>query len=118
AEQYLPAAGSVVDPTERRRVAELFQAAAAAVRRTTNYAAMQRYLAAARALVDGASDVDSTMLAGLETGLHAALYSLGRLEEADALYRSIERRRPDPVELVEAACVQISSLGHRGRYGE
>ena len=46
---------------------------------------------------------------------HAALYSLGRLDEADEVYRAHRAPRPDPVELAVAACVQISSLTRRRR---
>jgi diguanylate cyclase (GGDEF)-like protein len=134
AQQYLAAADDVTEPSERRRVAELFRRTAAAVQ-LTNYAAAEHFLAAAMGLLAGADlppsatagrrslalvrsspapDPADPLLVALQVERHAALYRLGRLAEADALYRLIDARRPDPLELVEPACVQISSLTNRG----
>jgi diguanylate cyclase (GGDEF)-like protein len=114
--QYLPAVAAVRDAAERCRVVELFQAAAAGARRTTSYAAMERYLTAALGLLDGGADgTDDRLLTSLRIERHAALYSLGRLAEADEAYRLIAAGRIDPVELAEPTCVQVNSLGHRGR---
>jgi diguanylate cyclase (GGDEF)-like protein len=112
AEQYLQAADQVSDPAERRRVASLFRRAAAAGR-VTDLEATERYLATAIALT---TPVDDTAeLAALEIDHHAALFSLGRFEQADRLYQVIKNRRPEALELVSAACVQIDSLTNRAR---
>ncbi len=61
---------------------------------------------------------DDLSLVDLEVERHAALHSLGRLDEADAVYASIEHRRPEPQILAVAACTQLSSLSQRNRHAE
>jgi predicted ATPase/signal transduction histidine kinase len=118
AEQYLPAAGEIQDAQERRRVANLLQGAASHCRLTHDGAA-ERYLAAALQLASQvATSAEAAWLAGIETALHAALYRLGRLAEADEVYRSIQGRRLTALLRVEAVCVQISSLSNRSRHAE
>ena len=122
AEQYLQAIEVVTDPIERRIVVTLLRQAAAA-RRVTDLEATERYLAAATtllaspALTTGVPDGDQD-LAALQIEQHAALFSLGRFDESDRLYRAIVRRGPDPLDLYRAACVQISSLTNRARSRE
>jgi diguanylate cyclase (GGDEF)-like protein len=119
AEQYLSAVEAVHEPRERRRVAVLFHEAAAQARRTANHPVVERFLAAAMALLDGASPAaDDRLRSAVETERHAALYSLGRHREADELYGSIARRCRDPLDLVDAACVQLSSLCNRSQLPE
>ncbi|BFU45541.1 AAA family ATPase [Krasilnikovia sp. MM14-A1004] len=121
AEQYL-AAGPLlrdVEPAERRTAAELFGAAAAAARLISNHSTAEQYLSAALGLwatLDTADD-DPLPIAW-ETQRHGALYSLGRLDEADETYGSLEHRAPDPLALVDAACNQISSLSNRYRHAD
>ena len=54
----------------------------------------------------------------MHTGRHAALYSLGRLDEADEEYRTIERLCPTALQRADATCVQVRSLTHRNRFAE
>lgn len=119
AEQYLPAVEAIHDPDERRRVATLFHDAAIRARLVSNHVTAEHFLEAAMTML-GPLEIlaDQTTLAALEFERHAVLYSLGCLDKADGLYRSIERRGHDPRSLVEAACVQIGSLSHRGRSRE
>jgi diguanylate cyclase (GGDEF)-like protein len=107
AAQYLPVV-EFVEPAEAPRVAELFRAAAAHARLLSNHAAVERFLVAAEDLAG--RDV------GLATERHTALYSLGRLDEADALFDWIAgQATADPLDRVESTCVQISSLTNRNR---
>ncbi|WP_412749832.1 diguanylate cyclase domain-containing protein [Krasilnikovia sp. M28-CT-15] len=121
AEQYL-AAGPLlreVAPAERRTVAELFGTAAAAARLISNHTTTEQYLTSALGLwatLDAADD--GPLPIAWETQRHGALYSLGRLDEADEAYGSLERRAPDPLALVDAACNQISSLSNRYRHAD
>ncbi|MFI5896901.1 diguanylate cyclase [Actinoplanes sp. NPDC051513] len=110
AQQYLPAAGLVADPVERREVAELLRATSAALR-IINYAVAEQYLTAAIPLC---TEADADLLSRLLIDRHRALYSLGRLPEADVLYAGLAERL-DPVALAEPAGVQIESLTVRGR---
>lgn len=52
------------------------------------------------------------------TDRHAALYSIGSLEEADEEYRSIVRLSPTALQRADATSVQVHSLTHRNRLAE
>ena len=115
AEQYLPAVDEVVDRDERLRVAELFRDHAQALR-VVNPATAELLLAAALMLVGGDRlAAGDPLLTLLEIERHAALFALGRMVEADEVYRSIERRCPDPQTRAVAACTQVLSLVNRGQ---
>ena len=117
AEQYLGGLAEVADPNERLVAAALFGTAARNARRVSDYATAERYLAAA-------VDIWSTCgVAGDDPGLvdlyierHNALYSLGRLTEADQAYAEVRQRCTDPVRLAMSACVQVSSLTQRNNH--
>ncbi|HSV34154.1 MAG TPA: AAA family ATPase [Ramlibacter sp.] len=115
AQQYLAAVDEVREREECTRVAALLHQAAIRVRRTANYAPVERMLAAAATLLVRGGAPDEQQLATLEIERHAVLYSLGRLEEADLVYRAIEARGGDVLALVRAACVQVDSLSNRNR---
>jgi diguanylate cyclase (GGDEF)-like protein len=115
AELYLQVADAVHDPDERRLVAELLDRAADQAKLLSNYPLVERLLAAA---VEFADPTDAALLVRLHTGRHLALYSLGRLDEADAVYESIDRLSTSAVERAEATLVQVSSLTNKGRSPE
>jgi diguanylate cyclase (GGDEF)-like protein len=118
AEQYLPAVDAIADPGERSEVAVLFHGAAVYAR-LLDPAMAERFLTAARALLTAPGTApDDPLLASCEIDLHATLYGLGRLDEADEVYRSITRRRLEPLAQAATACVQISSLTIRERSRE
>ena len=87
AEQYLPVAGAVDDPAERRGVVGLLRRAAGQATLIGDYALVNALLAAALRLIGPG---ETATLIAVHTARHAALYSLGRLEEADEEYRTIE----------------------------
>ncbi len=91
AEQYLPVVGAVTDAAERRQVAGLLRRAADQATLTGDYALANALLTAALPAVDPR---ETAALAEVHAGRHAALYCLGRLEEADEAYRTIERLCP------------------------
>ncbi|WP_306216078.1 diguanylate cyclase [Actinoplanes sp. RD1] len=111
AQQYLPVVALVSDPAERDSVIKLLRAAAAAVRMTDSPTA-RRFLSAALALVD---EPGSTVHRAVAAELHAILYHLGDLAEADRLYQELSAHSADPVELADATCVQILVLAGRQR---
>jgi signal transduction histidine kinase len=115
AEQYLPVADAVVDAAERRQVAGLLRRAAGQATLTGDHTLVHALLTAALAATDLG---ETATLAEVHTGRHAALYSLGRLEEADEVYRTIERLRPAVVDRADATAVQLHSVTHRSRYAE
>ncbi|HET7863923.1 MAG TPA: diguanylate cyclase, partial [Burkholderiaceae bacterium] len=116
AEQYLSCVEVVQDPADRLRVARLLREHAAGLGRSALYAAAERYLSAAHALLLGLpAEAVAAELRLIDVERHAALYNLGRLDEADGVYLAIQARCTDPLDVLEAACVQISSLANRGR---
>src|SRR3984957_8994491 len=115
AEQYLPAIGAVTDAAERRQVAGLLRRAAGQATLTGDYALVYALLTAALAAVDPG---ETATLAGVHAGRHAALYCLGRLEEAGEGYRTIERLCPAVVDRADATAVQVLSVTRRTRFAE
>ena len=110
-EQYLP-----VRRGWRRRRATPGGGAAAARRRQGH---ADRGLRAGERAADrrasGGRPGETATLAAVHTGRHAALYCLGRLEEADEEYRTIEQLCPGVVDRADATAVQVHSVTHRTR---
>ena len=115
AEQYLPVADAVGDAAERRQVVGLLRRAAGQATLIGDYALVYALLTAALAAVDPG---ETTTLAEVHAGRHAALYCLGRLEDADEVYRTIERLCPAVVDRADATEVQVHSVTHRNRFAE
>ena len=115
AEQYLPVAGAIEDTAERRAVAGLLRRAAGQATLTGDYSLVNELLAAALPLIDPG---ETAALAEVHTARHTALFSLGRLEEADEEYRAIEGLCSTALLRAEATAVQVRSLTHRKRLAE
>ena len=115
AEQYLPVIDAVDEPTEGSHVVGLLRDAADQASLIGDYALMNTLLSAALSVADPA-EVDVVLK--LRTARHASLYSMGRLEEADEEYRAIEALCSDPIELADAAALQVRSLTHAKRLPE
>jgi signal transduction histidine kinase len=118
AEQFLPVTGTpdVLDGSaERRQVVGLLRRAADEARWVADHGLMDALLAGALELVD---PTDTTTLVELHIGRLTALYSLGRLEQADVEYLAIEDLRPGAVQRANATAVQVHTLTHRGRVTE
>ena len=96
-------------------MAGLLRRAAGQATLTGDYALVNALLTAALAAVDPG---ETATLAEVHTGRHAALYGLGRLEEADEVYRTIERLCPAVLDRADATAVQVRSLTHRNRFAE
>lgn len=115
AQQYLPVADAVTDPAERRRVAALFRHAAEAAKLVSHHTMVVSLLTAALPLMDPG---DTGALVDVHTARHSALFSLGRLADADEVYRTIGQLAREPLARTRATLVQVSSLTNRGRTGE
>ena len=115
AEQYLPVANAVDDDAERRHVVALLRRTASKATLTGDYALVDALLAAALRLIDPG---ETATLVDVHTGRHAALYGLGRLEEADEEYRTIEGLSATALDRATATVVQVRSLTHRKRFAE
>lgn len=120
AEQYLPAIEAVEYPTERRTLVSLFRAAATEARSVANHARAERFLAAATALLSasGLTTAVTRIAVEIATERHAALYGLGRLDEASETYRRITELTDDPLLTAAAAPLQISVLASQNRPAE
>jgi diguanylate cyclase (GGDEF)-like protein len=112
AQQYLPVVDSVTEPDERRLVVGVFRAAAVRAELLADQPLVDRLLTAAVQLTDPA---DTATLIELYAGRHAALYGMGRHDEADDIYVTIGRLCTAPEQLTEATLVQVSSLTIRNR---
>jgi signal transduction histidine kinase len=115
AEQYLPGVVAVTDAAEQRQVVGLLRRAAGQAALIGDYALVNALLTAALAAVDPGQ---TATLAEVHTGRHAAVYGLGRLEEADEEYRTIEQLCPAVLDRADATTVQVRSLTHRTRFAE
>ena len=93
----------------------LLRRAAGQAALTGDYALVNTLLAAALRLIDPG---ETATLVEVHTGRHAALFSLGRLEEADEEYRTIEGLCPTALDRADATAVQVHSLTHRNRFAE
>jgi signal transduction histidine kinase len=115
AEQYLPVLGAIDDAGERRIVVGLLRRAADQAALIGDFALVDALLTGALRLIDPG---ETATLVGVHTGRHAALYGLGRLDEADEEYRTIERLRPTSLECAGPAAAQVKSLTYRNRFAE
>jgi diguanylate cyclase (GGDEF)-like protein len=118
AEQYRAAVEAVTEPGERRRAAALMHATARAARLLNPGVAEDLLAAGAALLAPVARAEDAALLLAFDIDRHAALCGLGRLEEADEVYRAVELRCPQPLELAGAAGEQIFSLSNRNRQAD
>ncbi|WP_395687078.1 AAA family ATPase [Caenimonas koreensis] len=114
AAQYLPCAGALREPAEQRLAARLFVDLARRLASTATYQLAERYLAAASDLLEQ-GEPDTAMRATIDKGRHAALYSLGRLQESDPVFAALRSRATDALEMVEPTCLQMRSLFMRGQ---
>jgi len=110
AEQYLAVADAVDDPAERRMAVGLLRRAADQAALVGEYALVHALLSAALPLIGTA---ETATHGAVRMALHSALYSLGRLEEADEEYRTIERLCPKAVGRGDSTVLQVRSLTHR-----
>ncbi|WP_433377860.1 AAA family ATPase [Actinoplanes sp. CA-142083] len=113
AEQYLAVADKIDAPRERRVAAVLLHEAGRRAAQLTNYSVAEELMACADRLA-AAGMADSRIRDAIAVDRHAALYCLGRLGDADDVYRYLRDREPDTLTLAGATVVQINSLAQRG----
>ncbi|MBC7604394.1 MAG: AAA family ATPase, partial [Ramlibacter sp.] len=120
--QYLACISLLEGTPQARYVAELLSMQARKFASRVMYLLADQYFEAAGALLhsvashdpEGHAAADASMNHAIVTGRHAALYSLGRLQEADPFYALLIASLADPVDLVESTCLQMRSLDLRG----
>jgi predicted ATPase/signal transduction histidine kinase len=113
AEQYLPVVDGVDDDAERHRVVGLLRRAAEQATLTGDYSLVNALLGAALRLIEPGDE--TALLVEVHTGRHAALYGIGRLDEADEVYRTIEGLGTTATRRANATVVQVLSLTQRSR---
>ena len=115
AEQYLPVADAVDDAAERRQVVGLLRRAAGQAMLTGDYALVNTLLTAALRLIDPG---EAATLTEVRTARHAALYGMGRLDEADEEYEAIKELGTTVMQRADATAVQVLSLTNRNRFAD
>jgi diguanylate cyclase (GGDEF)-like protein len=119
AEHYAIAAPLIVDPTEQSAVGVLFSQAAKQARQAGSFAVAEHFLRLAIGMLEAnPSDAGHDAAFALYAELHVTLYCQSRYADADVIYARLVRDAPSPPKLVEAACIQVSSLSNRTRYDE
>jgi signal transduction histidine kinase len=115
AEQYLPVADAVGDAVERDVVVALLRRAADQAALVADHALVHALLSAALRL---AAPDETAVLIEVHSARHAALFGLGRLEEADEEYRTIDELCTTAMQRAAATCVQVLNLTYRKRFAD
>jgi predicted ATPase/signal transduction histidine kinase len=116
AQQYLACVGMLTEPDERLRAVHLFHRLAQALASRATFMLAERYLTAASELLEAIGEPqDAALRRTIDVARHRALFSMGRMDEAEPLYTRIEEATQDPVDMVEPATLQIRLLSVNGR---
>ncbi|WP_051808609.1 AAA family ATPase [Actinoplanes subtropicus] len=113
AEQYLAVADKLEEPREQRVAALLLHEAGRRAAELTNHPVAEELMSCADRLA-AAGVADTAARNAIAVDRHATLYCLGRLADADDVYRELIGRSPDVLTLAGATAVQINSLAQRG----
>ena len=113
AEQYLAVADKIEAPREQRAAALLLHEAGRRAAELTNYPVAEELMSCADTLAE-AGGADTAARNAIAVDRHAALYCLGRLADADDVYRALIGHSADLVTLAGATTIQINSLAQRG----
>jgi PAS domain S-box-containing protein len=113
AEQYLAVARKIEAAQEQRTAAGLLHEAGLRAATLTNYPVAEELLACADHLA-AVGSAESRVRNAIAVDRHAMLYCLGRLADADGVYRELLEHSPDVITLAGATTVQINSLAQRG----
>ncbi|TAN53189.1 MAG: response regulator [Methylococcaceae bacterium] len=114
AEHYVEALPLFTGAEERRRVTEVLFKAARLSLRAAAYTDAMRYAELSRGLI-GDGDAAGFGLTGTVIAFKA-LNGLGRLDQADVLFSTLEQQSGDALQLAEAVALQAASLSNRKRY--
>jgi len=118
AEHYSKVLDCINKEEDIKRVINIFLNAAKAARLTSAFDTARKYL---ELIIDIAPEIfkkDDSFMQTIYTEYHLVLFSLADFEEVDKIYSKTEKITKDPVELVNACCVQLVSLSNRSRYKE
>ncbi|RYX93984.1 MAG: ATPase [Comamonadaceae bacterium] len=122
ARAYIRCMGALLedqDGAEQLAVARLFAGVARLLARAATWLLAERFLASASTLLAAAAvPADAALVQAVDTERHAALYSLGRLDDADQLFRQMQQRGGDVIGQIGTICLQMRSLDMRGRLAD
>ncbi|MGE4242114.1 trifunctional serine/threonine-protein kinase/ATP-binding protein/sensor histidine kinase [Ramlibacter sp.] len=119
AQQYLSCAHLLDDPEKRHEVASHLLKVAGRVGERATHALAERFLATAHAIVQQpVAPAGPELAVAIDLARHGALYSLGQLDEADAVYAQLAVDEVDAADLAMATALQVRSLEMRGRAGD
>ncbi|WP_027398354.1 AAA family ATPase [Anaerovorax odorimutans] len=117
AELYSKLLGNI-DNEELIKIINIFLKAAKAARVTSAYDIAKKYLELIINILPQSLKNDDSFIQLLYTEYHLVLFSLADFEEVDKIYYKIEKITKNPLEMVDACCVQLISLSNRSRYTE
>ena len=116
ADHYLAAHALVVEREERQQVAERLLATARAAMASGAFETALRFSEGAQSLASG-GPAQAELALQLDVTQHGILYSLARIEEADAIFTRIHGRpKVGILTIAPAISRQIISLSTRGQY--
>lgn len=118
AEHYSKVLDCINKEEDIKRVINIFLSAAKAARLTSAFDTARQYL---ELVIDIAPDIlkkDDFFMQPIYTEYHLVLFSLADFEKVDKIYSKIGKITIDPIDLVNACCVQLVSLSNRSRYKE
>ncbi len=117
AEHYSKTLDSLVSKQEIEQVIKVFFKAAHAAYLSSAYNTSRQYLELIMDMVPEDLKNDSFLL-HLYSEYHLVLYSLAIFDKVDQVYGFIEKIAKNPLDLVDACCIQLISLSNRSRYKE
>lgn len=118
AEHYSKALDCIISIQEIERVIQIFLKAAHEATLTSAFDTARRYLELIINIVPEALKKNDSFIRPIYIEYHLVLYSLAMFEELDKTYIYIEKVSSDPLDLVDACCIQCISLSNRSRYKE
>jgi len=118
AEHYSKVLDCLVSKQEIEKVIEIFFKAAHAAYISSAYETARQYLELIMEIAPEDLKKNDSFLLRLYTEYHLVLFSLALFAELDQTYIKLEEIAKDPIDLVNACCIQLISLSNRSRFEE
>lgn len=118
AEHYSKILDCIKKEEDIKRVINIFFNAAQAARLTSAFDTARQYLELIMDIIPKSCKMNPSFMKPIYTEYHLVLFSLADFEKVDKVYSKIKKITKDPIELVNACCVQLISLSNRSRYKE
>ncbi|MBN7771781.1 AAA family ATPase [Clostridium aminobutyricum] len=100
------------------KVINLFVYAAKIARLTSAFDAARQYLELVMDIVPEDLKREKSFMQSIYSEYHLVLFNLADFERMDKVYSIIENITEDPIELVNACCIQLMSLSKRNQHRE